>query len=323
MNNFLTFLFFLFALSSVYGDDLSSALNVKPINSIKCSAQKKQDMLSPSQALGELSKGDELVLASENYSGQIVITTDKTIITGDEKGRINASIKILGKGCIIRNIWVRSLIVEKSVVVVNSIIENFYSNNLKKGKFNHIIYNTALGRLVNLNRDAKITCKNCVGRNLKSVFKINNRTKLILEDSIFQSYNYVFELQNRGTIKCKLSLDGTYLYGTSGIAVDTSARVRSRSIAHTLKELKKVSNLTLHGSNKIKKIAFQTDFDNDRDNTIFTVGAFQLSDKELKNSKSGINSKLNPFFSPEFIQSLHHSWNDKFKDIKNQINSKF
>ena len=323
MNNFFTFLIFLFVLSSVYGDDLSSALNIKPINSIKCSAQKKQDMLSPSQALGELSKGDELVLASENYGGQIVITTDKTIITGDKKGRINASIKILGKGCIIRNIWVRNLIVEKSVIIVNSIVENFYSNNLKKGKFNHIIYNTALGRVINLNRDAKITCKNCIGRNSNSIFKINNRTKLILKDSVFQTANFVFELLNRGTIKCKLSLDNTCLYGTSGIAVDNSARVRSRSIAHTLKELKKVSNLTLHGNNKIKKIAFKSDFDNDRDNTIFTVGVFQLSDKEFENPKLGINSKLNPFFTPEFIQSLHHSWDDKFKDIKNQINSKF
>ena len=322
MNNFLTFLIFLFVLSSVYGDELSYALNVKPVNSIKCSDHNKQNFLSPSQALTELSRGDELLLASENYGRQIVITTDKTIITGDKKGRCNANIRVLGKGCIIRDIWVRSLIVEKSVIIVNSIVENLYSKNVKKGKLNHIIYNTALGHVENLNRDAKITCRNCIGRNSNSIFKINNRSKLILQDSIFQSNNYVFELVNRGTIKGKISLDNTYLYGSSGIGVDISARVRSRSTAYTLKELKKVSNLTLHGNNKVKKLVFKSGIDVDVEHAIFKVGTFLLSNKELQNSKLGIDTKLNPFFTDEFLQSLNYNWNDNFKNIKNQINEK-
>jgi hypothetical protein len=322
MNPFFIIFFFIVVFCPVYSDDISTALTIKAKKSIKCSATPRKDVLSAGTAISQLSKGDELIFETGNYNRHIVIPNDKIIISGDQKGRCNATLKILGKGCIVKNIWLKNLTAEQNIIVVNCIIENFYSNNASKGKLNHIIYNTCIGKVYNLNRDAKITLKNCIGRNFDSIFKINNRTKIILQNSIFSSKDFVFQLLNRGTIKCKLSIDNSMVYGDNGIALDISARVRAKAMARTLKQLKKISNLTLHGNNQIGKIDFKSDFDyNEDEDLIFTPRAFQVV-KKNKKSKIGIDEKLNPFFFDDFSQDLPNNWNAAYTETKRLIDLK-
>ena len=112
---------------SFFSGVLSNARKVKPSRTIICSSDGEGGGVAVIKALSELKKGMGLKLLPGDYESEIRITQDKIIITGDPTKPCNVMLKIYGKGCVVKNLWVRKLSASNSVVILDSLIDFFYA----------------------------------------------------------------------------------------------------------------------------------------------------------------------------------------------------
>jgi hypothetical protein len=305
-------------------DIVSDAIEMKPSSIIKCSPSGNSNgALSPSRAFHILKRNQELQLLSGNYMGVVVVGKNKIIVSGDGKGKCNAVLRITSKDCVVRNLWIKRLIVQSNLVVLNSVIDFVQSENRHKGNQTVVFYNCCIRQVVNHNNDVKLVFINCTFRNGGAVFDINSKTRLLFNDCVLDSGQFVFSIINSRTKKSKIYFKNSYMHGLSGIAVDSLMRKKSSvPAAYSIKEFKKMVNFNFTGIKPLKKAFFKVELAELNKNSFDPEFFLQIKDSPCI-SAGIIPSKipyLNKVEKEEPSQeNLTQSWEEKFNVVKNRL----
>ena len=313
----------------VMADVVTDAVNIKPSAVIKCSPSGNSNgALAPSKAFHILTSGQELKLLPGNYSGVVVVGKNKVIVSGDGAGKCNAVLRITARDCVIRQLWVKRLIVQNSLVVVNSVIDFLQSENRHKGNQTIVFYNCCIRQVLNHNNDVKFVFINCTFRNGGSILDINSKTKLFFTDSVLDSGQFVFTITNSRGRKSKIYLKNSYMYGQSGLAVDSLMRNKSLPAAYSIKELRKLANFNFTGQKPLKKAFFKIELAalNKIKNPFGPESFLQTEDSPCK--AAGIIPSKIPYFSKEKRdesggEKVAQSWDEKFNNVKNKLSEMF
>lgn len=224
---------------------------------IKCSPNGENGGLMPIKALGALKRGSTLMLLPGDYDSEIVVAADKVIITSDQTGKCHASIQIKGKGCIVKDIWIHSINADGDAIVVDSIIDRFYSGYQEKNKLSHSLYNTCVGQIRCGYRDTKIKLQNCTVVSNYEALDCEQFSKWSIENCILFSNKTVFAFDGYGNKKCKLSLRDNVIFGKTSIGQKDYTNSKSEiPQALNLKDLKKMGSITLLGNNTVEQPQF-------------------------------------------------------------------
>ena len=246
-----------FLILPLSADVVSDAINFRPSSVIRCSPSgNSKGALPPSKVFHILSRNQELQLLPGNYSGIIVVGKDKVAVSGDGTGKCNAALRITSKNCIVRDLWIKKLIIQNNLVVVNSVIDFVQSENKHKGSQTVVFYNCCIRKVDNHSNDTKMIFSNCTFRNGGPVFDINTKTKLVFNDSVLDSGQFVFSLLTARAKKAKIYFKNSYMYGLSGLAVDSLMRNKNVPAAYSVKELRKLVNFNYTGAGPLKKAFF-------------------------------------------------------------------
>lgn len=243
---------------NVSAGDLANARKAKGKNVVKCSPEGNNGGLIPLKALGQVKRGTELILLPGNYDSSIKIDADRVIISGDGSGsKARVSIILNGKGCIIKNLWAHRITANRDTIIVDSIIDSFYSGYIDKGKTSHGIYNSGLGPINVEYRDTKVKLENCTVVSGYDALDCEQFSKWTINNCILYSNRAVFEFDGYGNKKCRLALRDNLIFGKGGLGVKNYTNSKSEiSQASTFKDLKKMGNVTFLGKNIIEQPIF-------------------------------------------------------------------
>ena len=226
---------------------LESARQAKGIREIVCSSSGAGG-LSPGKALAELKKGMTLKLLPGMYDSEIIISNDKIIIIGDPTKPCDVELKIHGKGCIVKDIWLRKVTSKDSVTVVDAFIDRFYSTEKRRGKTKHYFYNTCFGAISSSWRDTYFILDHCtiVGNDSSAPIRVDAFSKWAISNSVLFSNTFMFEIDIDGHKKGKINLKNNIIYGEAGLGkIGWNHDVRQgRAQALNIKELKKLVKVT-------------------------------------------------------------------------------
>jgi hypothetical protein len=227
---------------------LETARTAKGFQEIICSSNGNAGGLSPGKALAGLRKGMTFKLLPGDYDSEILITHDKVIITGDPTKPCDVELVIHGKGCIVRNIWLRKLRAADSITVVDSFIDRFYSQVKRRGKVKNYFYNTCLGAIRSSWRDTAFILDHCtiVGNDPMPPIRVDAFSKWTILNSILFSNTFLFGIDIDGHKKGKVGLKNNLVYGEAGLGKILFTRDirKGRAQALNIKELKKIVKVT-------------------------------------------------------------------------------
>ena len=228
---------------------------------IKCSPDGENGGMTPLKALSMLKDGMTLLLLPGVYSDEIEIFNDKVIITSDAKEKCNVTVKVSGRDCIVKDIYLSNLSSKRDIVVVDSLILSFscgaWSSN-KSEKVDVYIYNTGLTRLTSSSSNNTIVeMKNCV---VNGSVDCNSNMRLIISESVLTSGALLFRFSNYDNKKGKITIKDSLLSARGGLGKivysGLSRKKNRRMRATTLKELKRLWNITLSGKNIVAQPKF-------------------------------------------------------------------
>ena len=237
------------------------------VHVIKCGPETAGDVLMPIQALSVLKNGSTLQLMSGNYEGDIVITANKVLIIGDGSGKkCDVDLKISGKGCTIKNIWLDDILANNNLIVVDSIFSTLRSgyDNQGRSKLDIAVFNTCLTSIQSSWDNSKITLKNCTlvsewGGSMCPI-ECNSTMRLTIINSILYAPSILFRFSDysgRARSRGKLILDGCVVFGKSGLGrVGYSSSSGKKKLALNLKELKRIGNVAFKRGTKMQMPKF-------------------------------------------------------------------
>jgi len=138
----------------------------KPRDVVKCSPSGDNGCFSPLDALAKLKKGNLLRFAPGKYP-DLLVECDNVVIEGEPGAFCTANVRVKGKNCVVRNLWVRKLRAEQDIVIVDSMVMELELSNEQaltpKTRFQ--VFNTACHsvRLLGANGVwAVLDMRNCV-----------------------------------------------------------------------------------------------------------------------------------------------------------------
>ena len=226
---------------------------------IKCSPDGKDGGFTPLKALSMLKDGMTLFIMPGIYSNTIEVFNDKVIITSDAKGKCSATVKLSGRDCIVKNIYLSYLYSKRDIVVVDSLISYFscgsWSSN-KSEKVDVYIYNTGLSALTSSSSNSTIVdMMHCV---VNGPIDCNSNMRLSISDSVLTSATSLFNFSNYDNRKGKVTIKDSLFSAKGGLGkvVYSESSRRTYAPATTLKDLKKLWNITLSGENIVKQPEF-------------------------------------------------------------------
>lgn len=303
MKYFSTFFFLCTFSFLTAAGELENARKAKSKKIIKCSPDGKNGGVAPVVAMANLTKGATLELLPGHYASKITVNPDKVIITSDASRRCDVDLEVKGKGCIIKNLWCSQVGASDSIIIVDSMLDSFQSDNNKKS-LNHSIYNSCLGHLSVTSGKTKIKLQNCTLISSTKTILSSALSKLTFDKCILFSKYRVFLFLNYQKKKPTVSLRNSLCFGETGIA-ESGAGERKQIPIHTIKDLKKVTRLTLLGKNISKSPVFVKPLKEDKKNCIpnmvFSVIHFVEPDNfrlkpDSPGQDMGVITAENPFF---------------------------
>lgn len=278
---------------------------------VKCGPKAVGDILLPIQATAALKNGSTLLLMPGNYDGELQITANKVMITGDGSGKkCDVDVKITGRDCIVNNVWIDDIHSNRNLVVVDTVMNRFSSglDMQKKIKLDQFIFNTCLTGIESGWESTRIVMKNCTlisnwGGSSCPV-DCNSNIRLTIINSVLYSPSMLFRFSDwygRAKSKGKLVLDGCIVFGKSGLGrLGWSDSSRKKQIALNLKELKRLGNVALKRGTKMQMPQFikQTKFTNGGYTRYgeITPLSYILSPKSPGQGK-GVDPKTSPILS--------------------------
>lgn len=240
-------------------DELETARKATGTSIVKCSPDGENGGLIPLKALASLKKGMTLMLLPGNYDSEIIVATDKIILTSDQTGKCHASVQIKAKDCIVKDIWIHSINADGDVIVVDSILDTFYSGDQERKKLSHSLYNTCLGQIRCGYTDTKLKLQNCTVVSNQDALDCEQFSKWTIENCILFSNQAVFRFDGYGNKKCKMSLRDNLIFGKTGIGKKEYTNSKSElPQALNLKDLKRMGSITLLGTNTVEQPEFVT-----------------------------------------------------------------
>jgi len=250
----------------LYGGAVENARNAKGTTVIKCSPNGANGGQIPLKALNGLKKGMTLMLLPGQYESDIVVVADKIIITSNQTGKCEVSVKIKGNGCIVKDIWLHSINADGNTIVVDSIMDRFRSGERPKRKLDHFLYNTCIGRIRTSWRDTKFKLQNCTVVSTYDAIDCGQFSKWDIENCILYSTGTVFRFEGYGNKKCKLALRDNLIFGKTSIGKKDYTNSKSElNQALNLKDLKKMGRVALLGKNIIEQPVFVQKITQDED----------------------------------------------------------
>ena len=234
---------------------------------VKCGPDAVGDVLLPIQASSALKNGSTLILMPGNYEGVLQITANKVLITGDDSGKkCDVDLKISGRDCIVRDVWIDDLSSNRNTVVVDAIIARLRTDQErdKKTKIEQYIFNSCLSAIDSGwgSASIRIAMKNCTlvsewGGEMCPI-ECNPNIRLTIINSVIYSPSMVFRFPDcTGRAKSKLVLDGCILFGKSGLGkVGWRESSSKKKIALNLKQLKKLASIKLKKGTKMEMPKF-------------------------------------------------------------------
>jgi len=308
---------------------ITDAETAAPSALIKCSPSGNSNgALSPSRAFYVISKNQELQLQPGNYNGVLVLGKNKLFLSGNEKGRCNATLRVISRDCVVRNIWLKKLIVQNNLVVVNSVIDYVCSENRTKGNQTVLFYNCCIKEVSNLHGNTKFIFVNCTLRNGNSIFTINNKTKLFLTNSVIDSGQFVLSITSSRSTKAKISLKDSFVHGLSGLAINSEMKNKSIPAAYSINELRKMINFNYSGFYPLKQPFFKFELPNSDDKHKIYEPKLFLQDKNSPCKSVGIIQNKIKYFNlkPEKQINPDHGslpWELEFKKVEKKISELF
>jgi len=242
---------------------------------VRCSPDGKNGGLLPIHALAKLKTGTTFVLMPGRYKGSIEISKNRIIVTSESTRKCEVNLRISGRNCIVRNIWMNDLKTSQDILVLDSVLRSFssdfsFQNNSRPNQY---IYNTGLNGINTLLTGMRITLKHCtIISNISydsQLIDYWNTMYMTITDSILYSSSIVFEFRNysrRG--RGRLTLRNNLIFGNSGIGkLSYSSNRKTAKVALNLKELKKFRNISL-SKNIMEAPSFQYPIRDENNNLV-------------------------------------------------------
>jgi len=230
---------------------------------IICSPDGRDGSLKPAQAMGKLKTRGKLILLPGKYPGELEISKDKITIEGVPGKKSDLSIKILGKDCIIKNIWMNRLSLSRDATVVNSLLSDIYcsysnrNNNTKIKILNSMlshIYCSGYEKLNVIIANSTIyhsSSSYCIYASYDSDIEIYN--------SILNSKTKIFNFYTYSRKECKLKLENNLMFAEMSLgSTNTYSSSKKSLIVYELKNLKKICRLRCDSKTKFEPIEFKT-----------------------------------------------------------------
>jgi hypothetical protein len=226
---------------------------------IKCTPDGKNGGVLPKDAVALLKDGMTLVLMPGSYSSTISIAKNKIILKSEGSGFCDATVKLSGRDCIIKDIYLARFYSNRDIVITDSIISSFScgSGSTNSGeKIDVYIYNTGLHSFGSQSMNSTIIeMKNCI---INGSITCNSKSRISIENSILTSSSNFFSFYNYGNKKGRVALKNNLLFAKSSFGkIKYYAGIsKPGSTAVTLKDLKKIWNVVLLGGNILEAPKF-------------------------------------------------------------------
>lgn len=233
----LVILFVLIIISgNLFGLGGSASKNIKAARakisaeSIKCSPAGGEGTVNPLQAAGSLKKGMILHIMPGEYEKEIVVNADMVVVEGEPGKFCGADIIVKSKGCIVRNLWCRSISSNLDITIVDSVMTYFYTDDDSKGDI--VFDNCCLGHIQVFSYNKDISLNNCSISNQGPALWLWG-SKLSIENSIIYGVETAFVCAFRN--KIKLDISNSVVFSQGNIAVNKDMSI----VAKTFADLKK------------------------------------------------------------------------------------
>lgn len=304
--NFGVFLF-LFISCALFAGSLNiiakkARMKTGKVTTFSPEAREKKDAL-------KLSKGAILFLEPGGYRrGPLEITEDNIIIEGEMAAWCDIELKIRGKNCIVRNIWLNHLEAEEELTVVDSRIDEFCSFGDDRNKIKQYFINSCFNRLKFNIGNRKIFFESCTVVNYTQgdpaimIFGGCGSGSLNFTNCVLSSDNFLMKLDCPP--KNKIVIDDCLLFGKEFLAERQANDARNQNKkpkeASNLKELRRYCKVSLKGKNINKKPEFEYSLQSEYDHLEKTPGAlFRLKENSPgKKEGMGVNLGENDFPTP-------------------------
>lgn len=270
---------------------------------LKCGPEASGDILSVNQLIPQIKMGCTIILTPGHYKIPLQITEGKVLITGDGSGKkCDIDIRVLGRDCVVRNVWIDDLRADRDIIVVDSIIGDLATayNRERNYSKNQYIYNScleAVNMLYYTSKDMKVFLKKCVVVGISGpAVSCGENVRLAISDSVIVSRDIPFRFSSSymyGKRKGKLTLDNCAIYGVNGLGkIDHEIGKQ----AFTLKELKRLANVAFKNTAQAKPL-FQNNFLDSKDRLYCTTPKMFIQTEDSPAKEKGPDPETHPILS--------------------------
>ncbi|OGV54704.1 MAG: hypothetical protein A2X49_09515 [Lentisphaerae bacterium GWF2_52_8] len=261
---------FLFAFHPLLADNMDSAASKirteKGKEILVCSPSGEESgSLSPNEVFKKIKRGSNIKFLPGIYPGTLEFNADNLIIEGEPNQYVMASIKLKGKGSIVRGIWTNTLSFTKDASIVDTVCNSldFSLENTSKPK--GLIYNVA-ARGISVNGPWSLDMKYCsivfhpdkignaAGQTANALY-IDCSSDISASNCIFYSFDNIVcqysncDAQTAGQLRFKDCLMN------AGLSIGKTEP--SKGQAHSIKDLKRICKALIAGNTQDLKLEFQ------------------------------------------------------------------
>ena len=205
---------------------------------LKCGPSESEGVITPESLAREQKKGMTILFLPGQYEGEIVISADEVVITGDPGKFCDARMVIDGKNCVVKNLWIREISTVNNTACIDSIISRFTTRN--RGKAEMVFDNCCIGATAIRSYGKTLIYKNSTLCNMENLFMMGGGA-LEFDNCILYSKNSLFKLVSTKN-KVKITISNSLVFARNNFASDRDMRM----VAATSKDIKK-SKLPCNG----------------------------------------------------------------------------
>ncbi len=254
--------FFLFSFFQAHAElkekDLSTA-KTGGGEIIKCHPKGERGGLKIAEALAKLKKGSVLHLMPAEYESEISVSVKGVIIEGEPGYYYRNRLNIRAEDCIVRNIWISSMLCDYSFIAVDSIIGYFHASAQDGGDvfFRNCCFEDM--HFYSYAKNKKINLSNCTLNSFSSAITLSGGDWTI-ENCVLCATGKALTCWSSGQNDSRLKIKNSIIYGGECLGSNT----RTGAVCSDLKGLKKIFSVKTEGKVLLEKPQFLMEIGNIR-----------------------------------------------------------